>query len=60
MEEAREFQQAMLPKEMPSTDDYEMVGFQQTATEVGETFLILCRKKTVDGSQYVAMLQVTA
>ena len=38
MEEAREFQQAMLPKEMPSTDDYEMVGFQQTATEVGGDF----------------------
>ena len=35
MEEAREFQQAMLPKEMPKNDSYDIVGFQQTATEVG-------------------------
>jgi len=45
MEEAREFQQAMLPKEMPSTDDYEMVGFQQTATEVGGDFFDFMQKK---------------
>jgi serine phosphatase RsbU (regulator of sigma subunit) len=44
MEEAREFQQAMLPKEMPSTDDYEMVGFQQTATEVGGDFFDFMQK----------------
>ena len=40
MEEAREFQQAMLPREMP-IDDYDMVGFQKTATEVGGDFSIL-------------------
>ena len=45
MEEAREFQQAMLPKEMPSTDDYEMVGFQQTATEVGGDFFDFIQKE---------------
>ncbi len=45
MEEAREFQQAMLPKEMPSTDDYEMVGFQQTATEVGGDFFDFMQKE---------------
>ena len=45
MEEAREFQQAMLPKEMPSTDDYEMVGFQQTATEVGGDFYDFIQKE---------------
>ena len=38
MEEAREFQQAMLPKEMPKNEDYEIVGFQQTASEVGGDF----------------------
>ena len=54
MEEAREFQQAMLPSEMPITDDYEMVGFQKTATEVGGDFSILC-KKMEDGLQYVVM-----
>ena len=37
-EEAREFQQAMLPKEMPKNDEYDIVGFQQTATEVGGDF----------------------
>ncbi|MFL3014029.1 MAG: SpoIIE family protein phosphatase [Candidatus Neomarinimicrobiota bacterium] len=45
MEEAREFQQAMLPNEMPSTDDYEMVGFQQTATEVGGDFFDFMQKE---------------
>ena len=45
MEEAREFQQAMLPKEMPNTPDYEMVGFQQTATEVGGDFFDFMKKK---------------
>ena len=45
MEEAREFQQAMLPKEMPSTDDYELVGFQQTATEVGGDFFDFMQKE---------------
>ena len=45
MEEAREFQQAMLPKEMPSTHDYEMVGFQQTATEVGGDFFDFMQKE---------------
>ena len=45
MEEAREFQQAMLPSEMPSTDDYEMVGFQQTATEVGGDFFDFMQKE---------------
>ena len=45
MEEAREFQQAMLPKEMPSTEDYEMVGFQQTATEVGGDFFDFMQKE---------------
>ena len=45
MEEAREFQQAMLPSEMPSTDDYEMVGFQQTATEVGGDFFDFVQKE---------------
>ena len=44
MEEAREFQQAMLPKEMPSTDQYEMVGFQKTATEVGGDFFDFMQK----------------
>ena len=34
----------MLPKEMPSTDDYEMVGFQQTATEVGGDFFDFMQK----------------
>ena len=45
MEEAREFQQAMLPKEMPSTDKYEMIGFQQTATEVGGDFFDFIQKE---------------
>ena len=45
MEEAREFQQGMLPVEMPTTDDYEMVGFQQTATEVGGDFFDFMQKK---------------
>ena len=45
MEEAREFQQAMLPKEMPITDEYEMVGFQQTATEVGGDFYDFVQKE---------------
>ncbi len=45
MEEAREFQQAMLPKEMPITDDYEMVGFQKTATEVGGDFYDFMQKE---------------
>ncbi len=44
MEEAREFQQAMLPKEMPITDEYEMVGFQKTATEVGGDFYDFVQK----------------
>ena len=45
MEEAREFQQAMLPSEMPITDDYEMVGFQKTATEVGGDFFDFMQKE---------------
>ena len=45
MEDAREFQQGMLPSEMPKTDDYEMVGFQQTATEVGGDFFDFMQKK---------------
>ena len=45
MEEAREFQQAMLPDEMPITDDYEMVGFQKTATEVGGDFFDFMQKE---------------
>tara|TARA_B100000609_G_C17201871_1_gene428634 strand:- start:848 stop:1921 length:1074 start_codon:yes stop_codon:yes gene_type:complete len=45
MEEAREFQQAMLPDEMPVTDDYEMVGFQKTATEVGGDFFDFMQKE---------------
>ena len=45
MEEAREFQQAMLPSEMPITDEYEMVGFQKTATEVGGDFYDFIQKK---------------
>ena len=45
MEEAREFQQAMLPSEMPNTDDYEMVGFQKTATEVGGDFFDFMQKE---------------
>ena len=48
MEEAREFQQAMLPKEMPKNDNYDIVGFQQTATEVGGDFFDFMRRK--DGS----------
>ena len=44
MEEAREFQQAMLPREMPVTDEYEMVGFQKTATEVGGDFFDFVQK----------------
>ena len=35
LEEAREFQQSLLPNEMPISDDYEIIGFQKTATEVG-------------------------
>ena len=54
MEEAREFQQAMLPSEMPITDDYEMVGFQKTATEVGGDFFDFV-KKMEDGLQYAVM-----
>ena len=45
MEEAREFQQAMLPREMPISDDYEMVGFQKTATEVGGDFFDFMQKE---------------
>ena len=45
MEEAREFQQAMLPDEMPITDDYDMVGFQKTATEVGGDFFDFMQKE---------------
>ena len=45
MEEAREFQQGMLPAEMPKTDDYQMVGFQQTATEVGGDFFDFMQKE---------------
>lgn len=45
MEEAREFQQAMLPSKMPITDEYEMVGFQQTATEVGGDFFDFMQKE---------------
>tara|TARA_S200000501_G_C20715772_1_gene696164 strand:- start:79 stop:1065 length:987 start_codon:yes stop_codon:yes gene_type:complete len=45
MEEAREFQQAMLPNKMPSTEDYEMVGYQQTATEVGGDFFDFMQKE---------------
>ncbi len=45
MEEAREFQQAMLPSEMPITDEYEMVGFQKTATEVGGDFYDFIQKE---------------
>ena len=45
MEEAREFQQAMLPNEMPITDEYELVGFQQTATEVGGDFFDFMQKE---------------
>ena len=48
MEEAREFQQAMLPKEMPKNDNYDIVGFQQTATEVGGDFFDFMQRK--DGS----------
>ena len=52
MEEAREFQQAMLPKEMPSTDEYEMIGFQQTATEVGGDFFDFVQK---DDGNWIAI-----
>ena len=52
MEEAREFQQAMLPIEMPSTDDYEMIGFQQTATEVGGDFFDFVQK---DDGKWIAI-----
>ena len=45
MEEAREFQQALLPSKMPITDEYEMVGFQQTATEVGGDFFDFMQKE---------------
>ena len=45
MEAAREFQQAMLPREMPISDDYEMVGFQKTATEVGGDFFDFMQKE---------------
>ena len=48
MEEAREFQQAMLPKEMPKNDEYDIVGFQQTATEVGGDFFDFMQRE--DGS----------
>lgn len=48
MEEAREFQQAMLPKEMPKNDSYDIVGFQQTATEVGGDFFDFMQRE--DGS----------
>ncbi len=48
MEEAREFQQAMLPKEMPKNDNYDIVGFQQTATEVGGDFFDFMQRE--DGS----------
>ena len=54
MEEAREFQQAMLPSEMPVTDDYEM-GFKRLPLRSEEIFSILCKKKMEDGSQYVVM-----
>ena len=52
MEEARQFQKAMLPKEMPTTDEYEMVGFQQTATEVGGDFYDFMQK---EDRQWVAI-----
>ena len=35
LDEAREFHQSLLPNEMPISDDYEIIGFQKTATEVG-------------------------
>ena len=52
MEEAREFQQGMLPAETPTTDDYEMVGFQQTATEVGGDFYDFMQK---DDGKWIAI-----
>ena len=35
LEEATLFQQSLLPKEMPASDNYDIIGFQKTATEVG-------------------------
>lgn len=35
LEEAREFQQSLLPDQMPISDNYDIIGFQKTATEVG-------------------------
>ena len=48
MEEAREFQQGLLPTEMPESDEFEMIGFQKTATEVGGDFFDFMQKN--DGS----------
>ena len=58
MEEAREFQQAMLPKEMPKNDNYDIVGFQQTATEVGGDFFDFMQRKDGSLSQFAVMLRV--
>ena len=35
LEEATLFQQSLLPKKMPASDNYDIIGFQKTATEVG-------------------------
>ena len=35
LEEAREFQQSLLPNKMPVSDLYDIIGYQKTATEVG-------------------------
>ena len=48
LDEAREFQQALLPSKMPKTKTHEMIGFQKTATEVGGDYFDFTQKENGD------------
>ena len=52
LDEAREFQQALLPSKMPKTKTHEMIGFQKTATEVGGDYFDFTQK---DNGDWVAI-----
>tara|TARA_B110000444_G_C18847298_1_gene602938 strand:+ start:1715 stop:4738 length:3024 start_codon:yes stop_codon:yes gene_type:complete len=46
LEEAREFQQSLLPDKMPDSKLYDVVGYQKTASEVGGDYFDFIDKKS--------------